>query len=527
MADYIKPGTNFIEGTEYSADAKILHIYQSDGTAVNDQVYYSFSGWGSHTIHTAFFIRRKKNIVLDFNGAVLRLHGRIQPFIIDECENVTIKNVTVEYARSPFTELRIEDVSNGYMRLKTLQNFPCRVENGLLIPYGEDWENKDLNKGNMFMQAFDSSSGEGRGLLVCVIGENIEESTTPPAFVHKYNVSGEKDEVILKGNFPEYWDSSMTVALAHEGRDISSVQICRSENIHIENYRILNGQGMGILGMYSKDIYISGLKLTRDEFSHGIVTNGADAVHIVASKGVVDIRDSIFEGMIDDALNVHTVYLEVEKIAGNVLRLLCHPERHMIRADFKLLDAGDEIIVHRKNTMEEKGTVTVRDYSVPDADHIDIKVSSTEGIEKGDYVENSSTQPELTISNSVFKKANSHLRIQTGGKSGIFDCDISLPLMLTGDTNYWQEASRVNDLTIKDCRFRGDRGYIRICPEFNITDKAPYYHKNISLIGCSFERKCILEAYAADNITVSKCRVSDGTDPEFSMTKCGTISVTN
>ena len=79
------------------------------------------------------------------------------------------------------------------------------------------------------------------------------------------------------------------------------------------------------------------------------------------------------------------------------------------------------------------------------------------------------------------------------------------------------------DLTIEDCRFRGDRGYIRICPEFEVTETAPYYHRNITVRGCSFDRECALEAYAADNIRIGGCRAAGKTGPEYRFTKCGAV----
>ena len=33
-----------------------------------------------------------KNITLDFGGATIVLHGKIQPFLLDGAENITIKN---------------------------------------------------------------------------------------------------------------------------------------------------------------------------------------------------------------------------------------------------------------------------------------------------------------------------------------------------------------------------------------------------------------------------------------------------
>ncbi len=510
--------------TEYRADQSVIDVDVTEAHNLYDPLYYSFCGYGEHHIPAAFVLRNVRNVILDFGGAVLRLNGMILPFLIENCDNITVRNVTVEYTRSPYTEFRVLRQEGDRLYLKPLERFPVRVENGYLIPYGETWEARRLHTDNMFIQAFDRETGEGRGLAVCVIGETIEESETPPAFVHHYRVSEEDGMVVLHGSLPGEWDSSMHIVLAHAPRDIASAYLITSKNITLQNYRILNGQGMGILGMYSENITLDGLKLTRDAMSHGIVTNGADAVHLVASKGDITIKNSRIEGMTDDALNVHTIFLEVTQVNGNTVTLLCHPERHMIRANYKVLDAGDILQFFRGRTMEERMKTAICGTRVLDADHLEITVEHAEGIAVGDYVENLSTQPDLTIENSRFARANSHLRIQTRGAVRIHDCEIGLPLMLTGDMNYWQEASPVRDMEIKNCRFIGDRGYVRLCPEFTPTENAPYYHGNVRIFDCVFDRNVILEANAADGLQIFGNRASDpDTELTFRAAACSEI----
>lgn len=486
--------------TLFIGDKAEYEITEGDIKWLCAPIYTSFWDNGVYPFPAAVVLKNVRNVTLDFGGATLLLWGQYQPFLIENCENVTIKNVTVVYARSPYTELRILKNEKNCLYLQPLEKFPCRVEEGYLIPYGPTWENRELHLGNMFIQAFDTESGEGRGLAVCQIGEQIEQGATPPAFVRHYRVREENGAIVLTGEIPPEWDASMTIVLAHAKRDISSVFLICTKNSTLENYRIVNGQGMGILGMYSENITLDGLRLTRDEMSHGIVTNGADAVHLVASKGQITVRNCLIEGMTDDALNVHTVFLEVSECRDSSVKLLCHPQRHMIRANYKLLDIGDTLQFYRGNTMETGECAVVQNVTVLDDDHLEITLDKALSLHPGDYVENLSTQPDLLIENSRFAKSNTHLRIQTRGRVEVKSCEIHLPLMLTGDTNYWQEASPIRNLTVKNCRFSGDRGFIRSCPEFTATDDAPYYHKNFIIQNNTFDRTIALEANGTDNI---------------------------
>ncbi|MBQ7299112.1 MAG: hypothetical protein IJW77_04645 [Clostridia bacterium] len=491
---------NIPSDTVFIGDKAEYEITEKDIKWLCAPIYTSFCDRGVYPFPVAVVLNNVRNVTLDFGGATLLLWGQYQPFLIENCENVTIKNVTVVYARSPYTELRILKNENNCLYLQPLEKFPCCVEDGYLIPYGHTWENRELHLGNMFIQAFDTESGEGRGLAVCQIGEQIEQGKTPPAFVRHYKVREENGAIVLMGEIPPEWDETMTIVLAHAKRDISSAFLICTTNTILENYRILNGQGMGILGMYSENITLDGLCLTRDEKSHGIVTNGADAVHLVASKGQINVRNCLIEGMTDDALNVHTVFLEVSECRESCVKLLCHPERHMIRANYKLIGVGDTLQFYRGNTMETGECAVVQNITVLDDDHLELTLDRTLTLQPGDYVENLSTQPDLFIENSRFAKANSHLRLQTRGKVTMCGCEIHLPLMLTGDTNYWQEASPIRDMTVENCAFCGERGFIRSCPEFTAVDAAPYYHQNIVIRNNTFDQKTALEANGTDNI---------------------------
>ena len=120
--------------TVYRFEGDMLSVSLGDTQHITERTYLSLVPFHRGFLDTAFYLRGLKNVVLDFGGATLKLHGRIQPFIIDECENVTIKNVTVEYDRAFYSEFDVISNENGELRLAPRKNFPCRVENGSLIP---------------------------------------------------------------------------------------------------------------------------------------------------------------------------------------------------------------------------------------------------------------------------------------------------------------------------------------------------------------------------------------------------------
>ena len=88
-------------GGNYKATAKRYDFYSNDAVYTSDRRYSCCGGRSSAAdMGVAFYLKGIKNVSLDFCGATVFLHGKIQPFLLDECENVTIKNCVVEYDRA-------------------------------------------------------------------------------------------------------------------------------------------------------------------------------------------------------------------------------------------------------------------------------------------------------------------------------------------------------------------------------------------------------------------------------------------
>ena len=51
---------------------------------------------GAHPV--AIFLKKKKNVCIDGNGCKIVVHGIMTPLIFDRCENLVVKNMTIDYA---------------------------------------------------------------------------------------------------------------------------------------------------------------------------------------------------------------------------------------------------------------------------------------------------------------------------------------------------------------------------------------------------------------------------------------------
>lgn len=503
-------GTAMESETVFRLHVSTLHVTLADCTRVFDPEVLSISEFHRGYVDVAFYLKGVKNVILDFGGGTLLLHGRILPFLLQDCENVEIRNVTVEYDRSFYTEMDILSCENGRLTLRPLEHFPVKVEDGYLIPFAPTWENRSLHEGDMFLQAFDQKTRQGAGAIVVVIGEEVKRHESPPCEVQQLKVRSDGESIVLLGHFPAHWGAGMRAVFAHEFRDKSNVMIVRSKDVLLENYRILNGAGMGILSLHAENLTFDHLTLTCDNRSHGIITNAADAIHLVATSGNIILRDCLIEGMVDDALNVHCNFYEAVKVEGKKLTLYRHPQSHFLNAYSCAFAVGDTIALYRGKALAEKGRAVITSFSVIDTCTIEIETDChLPEVDDGDLVENLSTQANLTVERCQFGKSNTHLRLQTRGRIVFRACRTELPFLLTGDTSYWFEASPVRDLTVGDCDFIGGRAVIRSVPEYTPTADAPYYHSGIKIIGNRFDALRPFESRATDAIVFE-----GNTDPQ-------------
>ena len=284
---------SFFASTELESDSYYLYggdalrVTLAETVRLEGKIYRSIYCSEKTWLDTAFYLKSLSNVTLDFGGATLYLcDDSIQPFVLDGCENVTVKNVVIEYERSLLDEMDIVEVRDGEIvcrqTKKQKKHFPMKAEDGRLIPVAGDKEYRDSLTEPHFFNLYDKENGCSKGMCLVRIGKELPVIPWEAYPFHFFDLEAEQsgEEIVLRGELPPDVVAGVTCAQCHAQRDLSSCFIIRSKNTRLENFRVLNGGGMGILGMYSENITLDGLKLFCDDRSHGISTNAADAVHL-------------------------------------------------------------------------------------------------------------------------------------------------------------------------------------------------------------------------------------------------------
>lgn len=89
----------------------------------------------------AIYLKDKSDIVIDGNGATVLVHGKMTPFVFDRCSNITVKNLTVDYACPTMAEITVVSNNDGECVIKINPECLFRVEDNSIIWQGEPDKN--------------------------------------------------------------------------------------------------------------------------------------------------------------------------------------------------------------------------------------------------------------------------------------------------------------------------------------------------------------------------------------------------
>ena len=236
-----------------------------------------------------------------------------------------------------------------------------------------------------------------------------------------------------------------------------------------------------------------------------LFSENSDGIHVQGVSGSITLRDCRFDGMGDDALNVHCKSGEVASWNPETGELSCvcrNTSRQVTALPAGWAKAGDELIVYDAATLLEKGRAKLLSY---EPDGRAVVMQGAPRIAVGDCLGNPRDYPRVTITGCVFGRSRArgillqthHIRVS----DCVFRGTASPGIMLAADFSYWNEAGPVDDVEISDCLFEecmpfgghtGILGAIAVRTNHQLTEPAACpsgFHKDIRIVGNVF-RDC-------------------------------------
>ena len=459
-----------------------------------------------------FNLEGLENITIDGQGSEFIFHGRMIPFALVNTKNIRLKNFSIDFELPAIRQLEILDVEkdNGNIIAKIHPEGNYRVEDGKLIIKGEGYE----------IQPFTSLGFNSNRTLTYIRGDinfNPEKVTET-----------EPNMFLLEG-----WNQSNKTAIGERYalrsyfRPTPGIFIDNCTDTYIENVKVHFAEGMGLLAQMSENITLDGFSVClRGDDDPRYFTTQADATHFSACKGVIDSRNGLYEGMADDAINVHGTYLRVvERIDDRTLKARY---MHQQAWGFKWAEEDDEVQFVESNKMELVGNHKNRVSSIKAIDKptefgaTEFEISFSEALpaeinEDGKYgLENLTWTPKVIFSNNIVRNNRARGALFSTPKKvicedNIFDHTHGTAILLCGDCNGWFETGACQDVIIKNNKFINSltanyqftNAIISIYPEIpNLEEQEKFFHSGIIIEGNTFETfdKPILYAKSTNGI---------------------------
>lgn len=419
--------------------------------------------------HIALLMRGLRNVTIDGSGSTLMLDGEMSAFVIDSCQNITLRNLTIDNAHPTQTEMTVEADGKDYMICRTHATSQYRIKNGKVEWYGRGW-------------AFTNGIAQWYDPVRDVTWrdwsptDNVVEAREmePGKLYIKYN----KKPAVPVGTVFQMRD-----AIRREACGL----IWQSKNVRLDNVRIYYLSNFGVVGQVSENISIHRCWFAPEEGSGRTNAGFADFVQMSGCRGLIDITDTKFAGAHDDPINVHGTHLQIVRATSANTLLLRY--MHHQTFGFQSFHAGDDIeIVNPENLLAE-GTFKVKKARMVSPREIEITLTkpvSANLLKNGTrVVENITWTPRVHIARCHFSRIPTRGILITTRQPSVIEDNYFYGMQMSAilvadDARSWFESGPVHNLTIRNNVFNRCLGsIIWINPENR--KKAGAVHRNITI----------------------------------------------
>jgi hypothetical protein len=432
--------------------------------------------------------KNAKNVEVSGEGAEIIYRGKMIEVCIDSSENITISNLHFDYYRPTVSEFTVVDVGEGFADLQIHKDSHYKIVDGNIIWYGEGWTCNT----RMLGQELNLETNDVRRLWNPIEGMQFEEIS--PGFVKaKGNHKVKKDHVYqLRETF----------------RDYAAVFTRRSKNITWKHVNFYFLHGMGLVSQFSENLTFDGVSIAPESTSGRTTAAWADILHFSGCKGKILVKDCIFNGAHDDAINIHGTYLQVvEKVSDNQLKVrFMHKQTY----GFMAFNPGDEIDFIDGESYKSHGLNKVKEAVLinPKEMLLTLEKRIPDMVDLNDVIENITWTPEVEIRGSHVSRIPTRGFLVATRRKVLIEDNVFLgthmsAILVAIDANSWYESGFVKDMTIQNNKFiRCAEPVIHIEPRNQKANDS--VHQNITIVNNEFllHNELIVEAKSAKGLVV-------------------------
>ena len=431
----------------------------------------------------AFDLAGMRDFEIDGGGTELLFTGFISPFSLEDCENITISDLTIDFIRTFHSEGIVEATGDGWLEIRFPEDYLCAIVNGCLR--FRDTEGTVYPFSNLL--EFDAVRREP---AFRAMDYWLSNRTIPAEKCENGNFR------ILRKDLKATVGNVMVFGAAARYNPGFTLADCRG--VEIRNVNLYHCGGMGVIAQRSRDIELRKLVIVPSPGKGRMISITADATHYVNCGGYIRMIDCVFENQKDDATNIHGLYMAVERVAGPNKLLLRWRNSGQYGVDF--ITPGMHLELVDNDNVETYARRSVK--SVRRLNKIYTEVTFTEplpdGVKPLHVVAADDDYPEVLIKGCRMRGNRARgLLLGSRDRTVVVEDNhfhiAGAAILIEGDANYWYEQSGVRDVVIRGNVFEngnyGSPGWGSACIAVGsgIPDReTSRYHRNIRVEGNTF-----------------------------------------
>ena len=430
-----------------------------------------------------------KNVIFDGQGSELVFHGRMLPV------SCTLKNFSIDFANPHISQVKVleNDTVGGLITYEVAPWVEYEIRDSNFVAKGEGWEHVPA-----WGIAFEGDTKR----LVYTTSDISVGSKHVAEIASRKILAPWKNKKLIPGT---------VVVFRGYGRPTPGVFMYHDTNTTLENIQVHYAEGMGLLAQMSENITLDKFSVClRGKDDPRYFTTQADATHFSGCKGLIRSVGGLYEGMMDDAINVHGTYLKVQKRIDD--KTLVGEYMHGQSYGFEWGRPGDAVQFIESKTMEVLGeqnkVAAIETADKPDGHGVkQFRITFEKPVdpaisEVGTYgIENLEWTPEVYFADNVIRNNRARGSLfstpkKTVVEKNVFDHTSGTAILLCGDCNGWFETGACHDVQIRNNKFinaltnqfQFTNAVISIYPEIpDLKSQKRYFHSGIVIEDNEFE----------------------------------------
>lgn len=411
------------------------------------QKYCAVTNHGNGLKNLLFNLEGMDEVEIVGNGSRIILHGQMFPFLFERCGKVKVSDLTIDWD-IPFLLQGEVTAVNPQEQWREIR----------LFKEGFSWTYKG---GQLLFPSIDGFNYTSLGSSLVFDDEKKVVAGALDVRSNPYRVEKRPGGVFRLYERLRYWPPVGAVVTfkgdRQHDRYAPAFDFKECSDVTLSGITVHHALGMGFLFERSRNIRLLDSQVVLPEDSDRVVSTTADATHFVNCRDRILIQGCRFENMLDDASNVHGVYLEVDEVlAPDRIRVAL---KHFEQWGFQFAEAGDELWFLIRPSAERRLSGRLKSIKVLNEQYAEFTFADPvpEGLSAGDVLENKTWNAAYTMRDCKIRHHRArNLILSTPCRIVIEHNEFSSmmnSLLLGGETVYWFESGAAQDVLIRNNRF--------------------------------------------------------------------------